>query len=400
MERKEIGRRLRRAREACGMTQEEVARALGVSRSSVAQMELGNRMVSGLELARLAFLYGRDMREFVEDEELKEDPLLVLFRRHADLAGQAGVQQALRECVALGRELAHLEHLLGVDRAVGLGEIPEYRLPRPRTKREAVQQGEHMAGQERRRLGLEAAPVANMAELLESEGVHTARIPLPDEVSGLTLIHPEIGCFVFVNRMHHVLRRRFSLAHEYCHVLLDRSHGSTISREGTNDLLEVRANAFAAAFLMPEEGVRAFIHSLGKERRSGGGIQLYDVVQLAHHFRVSRESACYRLRDLGLLTKRELQELLHRERGGLGRALEKALHLGAPCPEEEEGGFQRRFFVLALEAFRRGLISQAKLVELAGMVDVRREEVERIASGLVEEEEGEMPVLSVHDDDG
>jgi len=52
----ELGRRLRVAREACRMTQEAVARRLGVSRSTVAQMELGNRAVTSLELDRLAGL--------------------------------------------------------------------------------------------------------------------------------------------------------------------------------------------------------------------------------------------------------------------------------------------------------------------------------------------------------
>ena len=55
----ELGRRLRQAREACGLTQEQVAEHLGVSRPTVAQMELGNRAITSLELDRLAWLYAR-----------------------------------------------------------------------------------------------------------------------------------------------------------------------------------------------------------------------------------------------------------------------------------------------------------------------------------------------------
>ena len=66
------------------------------------------------------------------------------------------------------------------------------------------------------------------------------------------------------NRRHHVLRRRFSYAHEYAHVLLDRGRRGTISRVADRDSLsEVRAIAFAANFLMPEEGVWQFITALG-----------------------------------------------------------------------------------------------------------------------------------------
>src|ERR1035441_4646474 len=48
----ELGRRLRQAREACGLTQQNVAEQLGVSRPTVAQMELGNRAITSLRRMR------------------------------------------------------------------------------------------------------------------------------------------------------------------------------------------------------------------------------------------------------------------------------------------------------------------------------------------------------------
>jgi hypothetical protein len=71
------------------MTQEEVA-----------QMELGNRAVTVLELAGLAYLFGRDMRKFFADEFPEEDALVALFRAHADVAGQTDVVSTLRRCGA------------------------------------------------------------------------------------------------------------------------------------------------------------------------------------------------------------------------------------------------------------------------------------------------------------
>ena len=52
MDQAELGRRLRQAREACGLTQDDVAQEMGLARATVAQIELGNRSVSGLELAK------------------------------------------------------------------------------------------------------------------------------------------------------------------------------------------------------------------------------------------------------------------------------------------------------------------------------------------------------------
>ena len=248
------------------MTQEEVARGLGLSRSGVAQIELGNRAITGLELERLAYLFGRDMREFFAEEFHEEDALVALFRAHPDVAEQTNVVDTLRRCLALGREVTNLERLLEIDR--DLGAIASYPLPVPRSKWEAVQQGERVAQVERHRLQLGLAPLANVSELLETQSVRTAQINLPEDISGVTLIEPSVGLFVVANCRHHVLRRRFSYAHEYAHVLLDRERRGTISRVADRDSLsEVRANAFAANFLMPEEGVWQFITALGKACR-------------------------------------------------------------------------------------------------------------------------------------
>jgi Zn-dependent peptidase ImmA (M78 family)/DNA-binding XRE family transcriptional regulator len=409
IDQKELGRRLRRAREARGMTQEAVARHLGVSRSTVAQMELGNRAVTGIELSRLAHLFGRDLRSFVADEAPEEEDVLVaLFRLHPELSSQAPVLEALRCCMALGRELSNLERLLGIDR--DLAAVAAYPLARPRTMWEAIQQGERIASEERRRLGLGLAPVADVAALLESQGVRTAQVTLPEDVSGLTLIEPEIGFFVVANREHHILRRRFSYAHEYCHVLVDRDRRGLVSRGcDRHELLEVRANAFAAALLLPADAVLPFIHGLGKGRPSrlevevfdeeapvgararalpgSQEIQLYDVVQTAHHFGVSRAAACYRLKSLRLISGPELEALLEQDRAGQGRKLARLLGLPEPDHEARRHEFRRRFLGLALEAFRRDEISRGKLLELAAMVGASRNQVDRIVAELGLEDE-------------
>ena len=113
---KELGQRLRAAREACRMSQEEVAQHLRLSRSTVAQMELGNQAITGLELERLAYLCGRDMRDFFAEEFHEKDAMVALFRAHPDVAGQTDVLDTLRRCLALGREVTNLERLLGIDR--------------------------------------------------------------------------------------------------------------------------------------------------------------------------------------------------------------------------------------------------------------------------------------------
>jgi Zn-dependent peptidase ImmA (M78 family)/transcriptional regulator with XRE-family HTH domain len=389
----EMGRRLRAARESCGLTQEDVARRLGVSRPTVAQIELGNRAITTIELDKLAYLFGRDIQEFLAEDFEEEDALAVLFRAEPDIAHHEDVADRLRSCIALGREVTNLEVLLGIDRE--LAGAVSYQVSAPRSRWDAIQQGERAAEQERRRLGLGWAPCPPLPELLETQGVRTGIVDLPEEISGITISNQRVGLFIVANRQHAPARRRFSFAHEYAHVLFDRRMKGIVTRASDRDeLIEVRANAFAAAFLMPPEGIRQFVNALGKgqpsraiaqvfdeagavqaEGRAAPGsqdIQLYDVAHLAHYFGVSRLAALFRLRNLKLLTQVELDELRSADETGFGLELARLLNLPDAEDSEDADRFRHRVLGLAMEALRRELISLAKFAGVATLLGMQK----------------------------
>jgi Zn-dependent peptidase ImmA (M78 family) len=382
------------------------------------QIEAGKRSVSSLELDRVAYLFGRDVRDFLADAFAEEDTLAALFRAQPALASQPEVLEKLRETMALARELTSLERILGVDRETSVPA--SFQLPVARNRWEAIQQGSRLAEEERRRLGLGVGPVPELPKVLEAEGVRTGTVDLPEDVSGFTLNDRGVGFFVVANRSHHLRRRRFSFAHEYAHVLADRDRFGLVSRTSERDsLVEVRANAFAASFLMPEEGVRQFVAGLGKgkpsrlyaevfdeagtlnvEGRSQPGtqtVQLYDLVRLAHHFGVSRAAALYRLRNLRLVTEAEFGHLKSLDEAGKGREMEKLLGLPEPEHTEIRNEFRERFLALSLEAYRREEISRGKLYELAARLGLGRDEADRLISnaGLDHEESVEVKVPRV-----
>lgn len=402
----ELGRRIRAAREACGLTQAEAADHLGVSRPAFVQIEAGKRSVSSLELDRLALRFGRDIRAFVADTFRAPDVLTALFRAEPAAEIEPGVLDRVRDCIALGRELAGLERLIGIDRDPS-AVAAAYPLPTPKSRAEAVQQGLRLAEDERRRLGLGFAPLPEETELLAAQGIRTGLVDLPDDVSGLTLVDPDSGVFVVVNKVHPRVRRRFSFAHEYAHVVADRDGSGRISRTSArNDLVEVRANAFAAEFLMPADGVRRFVAGLGKGRpsrshgevfdevdhlsvegRSEPGtqtIQLYDVVQLAGHFGVSRLSTLFRLRNLRLITEAEFDRLKAMDDQGAGKRLEGLLGLDEPEPHPARDVLKQRFLGIALEAFRRDEISRGKFRELGVMAHLTADDVDQLLAAGVD----------------
>ena len=85
IEQRELGARLREAREYVGLLQEDVARALAIPRASVSTLESGKRRVSSLELRRLARLYRRPVG-WLLGEDLEIDPSAPLFRATAALS--------------------------------------------------------------------------------------------------------------------------------------------------------------------------------------------------------------------------------------------------------------------------------------------------------------------------
>lgn len=96
-EREAVGQRLRSARETLGLTQEDVAGALGIQRTSVIAMEAGKRNVSALELRRLARIYRRTVSWILGEEP---DPELAgdngaLYRATAELS-EEDKEQVLR----------------------------------------------------------------------------------------------------------------------------------------------------------------------------------------------------------------------------------------------------------------------------------------------------------------
>ena len=416
----ELAARLRMAREAAGLTQEAAARHLGLPRSSLAQVELGKRTVSGLELDALARLYGRSIEDFLAEEFNPEESLVAVFRAEANFADAEEVAKAVSGSIALARELANLEDLLGIDRAAL--RAPAYADSALHSKWQAIEHGTRAAAAERRRLNLGELPLGDIEDLLQSQGARTALLNLPQDVSGFALMEPSLGFLVVANRRHPALRTRFSWVHEYAHLLFDRQRKGTISRESDRaSFSEVRVNAFAAAFLMPEIGVREFLAGIGKGQPSrerwavfdegdvisaaaraepgSQQIQLYDVALLAHHFGVSRLAALYRLRNLRLIAQGEVEVLLREEQQGRGKEIERSLRLPSVREESEKRqasprDFRSRFLTLAIEAYRREKISRGKLSELAAAVELSASALARVLQAVgLDRAEGESEVL-------
>nr|WP_321483267.1 ImmA/IrrE family metallo-endopeptidase [uncultured Cohaesibacter sp.] len=152
---------------------------------------------------------------------------------------------------------------------------------------------------------IKRAPVP-IERIIKSRNIVLDYAPLDEDLSGMAYIQDDVS-IIGVNALHHPNRQRFSAAHELAHHILheDKLHGQvhvskglralrrdTVSSQGT-DPLEIQANAFASALLMPEK--------LLLEACDESGLDLDDEVnveRLAKKFRVSVSAMKYRLASL------------------------------------------------------------------------------------------------------
>ena len=404
----DLGPVLQKARTSRGFLQADVASELGVSRATIAQIETGRRSLKAEELRRLAAFYGCSPSELLapatDDQEV--DGVAELLRSYPDLAKDQGPSSFAGAC-AIARALTDLEARLEIDSVAH--SLPSYRVERVSTPWQAARQGYRVAEDERRRLALGEGPIRFVDELLMTSGVRSAKATLPTGIISISIAQPDHGPLVVIDKNLGLEHRRFRYAHGLAHVLFDTEGPWCVcSSTVAPDLAEVRADAFASSLLMPQHGLRRYVETLGKETLGRAGptvlsvfsegdghdktgksrrvdgrqrtgrhpITLSDVLRTAHYYGTSPSVAAHRLRNLRLLTDRELGQLetmLHNEtrttiKGEL--ALQAAPH--------EMDSLCSRLAAFAASAFHRGNIDAPRFNELADLAGVCVADRERL----------------------
>jgi Zn-dependent peptidase ImmA (M78 family) len=154
-------------------------------------------------------------------------------------------------------------------------------------------------------------PVSDVLEAVEDRGgTHALVLELADEIAGAYIAKPDLP-LIFVNGDQAVTRQRFTLAHEFGH--FGMGHETVIDEQTViggvaRDPKEVSANAFAAEFLMPREGTKAWAADNVR-----GQPTLEHVVAFANEYGVSAQAARYAFTGAGILTDEVRGEQLDAE---------------------------------------------------------------------------------------
>jgi hypothetical protein len=362
-----------------------------VSRTLIAQIELGNRPVTEDELHQFADLYSRTVADLTGMQISEEhDPVLAALVKLAPDLATEDMQSRLHTVLGPLWEASDLERLL--ERPPRIGP-PAYSPVAPRTPAEAITQGEEISDQERRRLGVRQTPILDLPRLIAEQNIRVFASDLPARISSLFLRHATVGSAIVVNAAHDALRQRFFITHGYAHALFERATAANLCTDANSkDLVERRAHAFAAAFLLPAVGVEEAVRALGKggasrnvqwvfdgatdrpvraEQRSAPGSQTItylDVASIAHRFGAAYTLTVSRLLGLGLISETDSERLLKRKSVELANQWLAIFGSGAPVRRASAGadhvqlskvtelsGLDAERLHLFAEAYRRGL---------------------------------------------
>ena len=140
--------------------------------------------------------------------------------------------------------------------------------------------------------------------ILERLGVNVAEANLSDvSIRGVAIAGPHHRSGILWNRKSHFNADsrgyRFTLAHELCHLLFDRSVGQRLavaSGPWAPPSLEQRANAFAAMLLMPTETVRTLVAGMNEPIATARGVS-----GIAERLETGFSATLWHLRNLGFV---------------------------------------------------------------------------------------------------
>lgn len=201
------------------------------------------------------------------------------------------------------------------------------------------------------RLGLGVAPIGDFTATLADAGLVVLVRPLgPNGPEGLYVRRPDYGA-VLLNGDSYLPRLRFTAAHELGHHEYGADAAVDVHIGATTDPEEKRANAFAASFLMPRDGLA--------QRVLGATPTADRVVDIANEFGVSYETLVYRMHNLQLLpggAERRNQLLAERSAVMTNNLRQRRLEQGSILPPD--------YVKRAIDAYARQDISLDRLAEL------------------------------------
>lgn len=342
-----LGRRLASSREVAGMTQTDLAQAVGLDRSAVSRMEKGERKLSVPELVTVAQALGRPLAFFVDE------PVTAVVNRRRDAEHSHGHTSHLDD--ELRGFASDVRFLMEMGLAVPVQRPQGHRVPHDHDD------AERRALALRQQLDLGHAPLTDLGRISDALGLFTL-------VTSLGQDAPDGAC-VEISEDAHTLgvavlnadkgsgRRRMTIAHEMGHWLFGDAYDIRASTDS-----ERLIQSFAVHLLAPRNGVTVLWN------QKAAWTVRDRALAVSATYRLSWSAAVGQLRNLDLIDYPQYASLTSdKPRRGEFDRLGLDLHEDLAC-----GYISPAFRSAVLNGYSSGVLTEARTLELLrGALDRR-----------------------------
>jgi Zn-dependent peptidase ImmA (M78 family) len=344
---------LKKEREALNYTLKYVSKKMGFSNyQTLGSIESGEREIKAWELAKLAEIYGRKIDFFISKQTGIFQPK-VLWR---DPSKTEQTIEAERRFLLFCQNYKRLLELTNEDNT----KLPVFHFS-SHDKKEFRSRGFNyvveLSEECRRILNLGGRPAYSLSNILEQVlGILVLYMDLGSGGSGAST-SGDFGRAILINSSDAPWRRNYDLAHELFHLITwDIFSDEEIYSKSKNTKSEVEqwADAFASAILLPAEEVRREF----SKRLDGNKIAYISLVEIAREFKVSIEALLWRLVNLNLLNRKDVEKCIREEEI---KDINKKMRITDWI--DEKPYLSSRYVALAIKALQMGRISKAKFAE-------------------------------------
>jgi Zn-dependent peptidase ImmA (M78 family) len=375
----EIGDWVRTLREEQSIEASTLSGLVGFGRDRLADVESGEDLPTFEELDRLSTALGADLVGFDPDlhDSPKSRPQITTILKSQTDSIPTKYLRPIVETAELAHDVVQLEQWR--EKPSRFQQIRErFRDIHPPEEAPDWQEGKQFAERVREKIALAGKPIESMYGLCEEMGIAVIETSLQIQLSAMALADEYYGPTIILNlneRNERLLPRRFTLAHEVCHIIFDRYSMSELRRfdrvvgvfeEQAKDSQERRADAFAIHLLCPEEP----FEEAWRESRDMEGADAWRVRHLMEQFGVSFTATKSHLANLGIIDKARMRKITppdietprHFRKAERKQATTRgaAFHVLEP---ERQGQLAEQ----AILAFDEGVIGRSKAIEALGI---------------------------------
>lgn len=240
--------RIRQARVSRGMTQEELAKAVDVTKQAISQYETGTSNPGELVMSNIADVLKYPIPFFTKP------PIAVSTAQTASFFRSYKTASA-KDKAAWTQKVKIFEEMV-VENLRKYVDFPKLNLPLiDYQENYSMDDCERIALYVRDYWGLGVGPIQNLIDVIQENGVIIANMTKKGKkIDAFSTVYNGTPYIYISEDTTSSVRWRFSLAHELGHLILH----SALFDEGNipekiHDSLEQEANFFASAFLLPQE---------------------------------------------------------------------------------------------------------------------------------------------------